>query len=71
MTVEDERFRKGVDQTLSQNEGALLNSKAWEEELAFIRERSNLPAVGGQRIWTRDELYAGRLPGHQYERGSE
>lgn len=33
---------------------------AWEEELAFMKARSNLAATGGERGWTREELYEER-----------
>jgi hypothetical protein len=33
------------------------DDKAWQEELAFIRERAAIPETGEKRRWTREELY--------------
>lgn len=53
--------REGVDLALARGEEGILDPQAWEEELAFMRERDKLPTTGGKRTWTRDELYADRL----------
>lgn len=58
---EAELIRQGVDLALARGETPILDHQAWEEELAFMRERDKLPSSGGQRTWTRDELYDDRL----------
>jgi len=35
--------------------------EAWEAERAFIAERVKIPVIGGQRGWSREELYHERL----------
>jgi hypothetical protein len=36
--------------------------RAWQDELAFIRQRARMQhALGSQRRWTREELYEERL----------
>jgi len=38
------------------------NPEAWQEELAFIKQRAKkLPALNKQRTWTREALYEDRL----------
>ncbi len=58
---EAELVRQGLDLALAQREQRVLDPQAWEEELAFLRERAKLPTTGDQRTWTRDELYDDRL----------
>jgi hypothetical protein len=39
-----------------------LDSRAWQEEMVYIRERARLQeALGRQRGWTREELYDERF----------
>jgi hypothetical protein len=38
-----------------------VEPEAWEEEMAFIRERARIQALGRTRGWTREELYDERL----------
>ena len=48
----------------SAEEGAgPLDSEAWEAERAFIEDRANIAATGGQRVWSREELHDEGLPG--------
>lgn len=54
---EAELIRRGLDMVLVQGRGCVSDPQAWEEELAFIRERAKIPALGGERAWTREELY--------------
>jgi Ribbon-helix-helix domain len=59
---EADLIRRCIDQ-LAQGSATLpLDSKAWQEEIAYIRERARLQeALGKQRGWTREELYEQRL----------
>lgn len=58
---EAELIRRGLDMVLIQGMGCVSDPQAWEEELAFIRERAKIPALGAERTWTREELYDERL----------
>jgi hypothetical protein len=41
---------------------APVDSRAWEDELAFVHARAQtLPAQDGKRSWTREELYEERI----------
>jgi len=54
--TESELIRRGVDATCSVAKGP-RDPKAWEEALAFMRERAKLKVPQTGRTWTRDELY--------------
>lgn len=54
---ETELIRRALDMILARGRGPLSNPQAWEEERAFIRERAKIPALGGERVWSREELY--------------
>jgi len=54
---EAELIRQGLDMVLAQGERPVPDPQAWEEELAFIHERAKIPALAGERTWTREELY--------------
>lgn len=58
---EAELIRQGLDIVLARGEGPVPDPQAWEEELAFIRERAKITALGAERTWTREELYDERL----------
>lgn len=60
---EAELIRRGLDLVLDGWTGAPLDSRLWEQELAFIRGRVAQDAGTGRedRGWTREELYAERL----------
>ncbi|GAB4323900.1 MAG: ribbon-helix-helix domain-containing protein [Dehalococcoidia bacterium] len=59
--TESELIRRGID--LADRTGARTarDRTAWEEELAFLRKRSRIPARGRARGWTREELYEERI----------
>ena len=59
---EEDLIRRCIDQ-LAKNSAVLpLDSRAWQEEMVYIRERARLQeALGQQRGWTREELYDERL----------
>jgi hypothetical protein len=59
---EADLIRQCIDQ-LAQGQTIIpLDPKAWQEEIAYIRERARLQrALGKQRSWTREELYDERL----------
>ena len=58
---EAELIRRGLDMIFVQGRGCVSDPQAWEEELAFIRERAKITALGAERTWTREELYDERL----------
>lgn len=59
---EAELIRLGIDQVARVPAALLLDRRAWQDELAFIRKRARLrKALGSQRRWTRKELYEERL----------
>src|SRR6266542_3433554 len=56
--TESALIRKGIDHVTNGRDARPLDDQAWEEELAFIEERARtLPATGGERGWTREEIY--------------
>lgn len=56
--TEAELIRRGIDQTSGASADIASDHAAWEEELAFIRERARLlPGLAQPRTWTRAELY--------------
>ncbi len=59
---EAELIRQGINQITRIPAALPLDQRAWQNELAFIRKRaSRQKALGSQRCWTREELYAERL----------
>jgi hypothetical protein len=54
---EAELIRQGIDRLSNVSVGLPLDEAAWEEELAFTRERAQIPSLERPRNWTRDELY--------------
>lgn len=58
---ETELIRQALDIVLARGRGPLSDPLAWEEERAFIRERAKIPSLGGERVWSREELYHERL----------
>jgi hypothetical protein len=58
--TESTLIRQGLEQ-VGRQPTVPPDEQAWEDELAFIRRRAGLPAVGGSRRWTREELYAERV----------
>lgn len=59
--TEADLFRRGLNLALEQNEVFIRDAEAWREELAFIKKRARLPALGRKREWSREELYESRL----------
>ena len=59
---EAELIRKAITSFASAGLSLPRDKHAWERELAFIKERARrLPALGGKRTWTREQLYEERL----------
>ena len=59
---EAELIRMGIAAMGRTAMGWPVDQRAWADELAFIRQRSQTqPAGDGQRQWTREDLYAERL----------
>jgi hypothetical protein len=59
---EAELIRRCIDQLARGQTSIPLDQKAWQEEIAYIRERARIQnALGSQRHWTREELYDERL----------
>ncbi|MDR7551051.1 MAG: hypothetical protein QN131_14130 [Armatimonadota bacterium] len=58
---EAELIRRAIEQAGLAAVPQLPDRQAWEEELAFLRQRARLQELGRQRSWTREELYEERL----------
>ena len=59
---EAELIRRGIEQVAQGVGSPPRDKQAWEEELAFIKERAaRMHALGRERGWTREELYEERL----------
>lgn len=59
---EADLIRQCIDQLARGSAALPLDSKAWQEEIAYIRERARFQEpLGKQRGWTREELYEQRL----------
>ncbi len=54
-------IRRGIDEVAHQGPSGVLDKKAWEEALAFMKERAKMKVPQTGRSWTRDELYEERL----------
>lgn len=59
---EAELIRRGLDLALARGEPSGFDPRAWEDEKAFLRERAQIPPLGGERTWSREELYDERVP---------
>ena len=59
--TEAEVIRRGIDLAGRTASGLPLDRQAWREELAYIRARARIQALGRERGWTREELYDERL----------
>jgi len=57
---EAELIREYIDEGM-QRPTANERKKAWQEELAFIKERAKMRVPQTGRSWTRDELYEERF----------
>jgi hypothetical protein len=54
-------IRRGIDEVARGGSPAVFDRKAWEEALAFMKERARMKVPQTGRSWTRDELYEERL----------
>jgi len=57
---EAELIRQYIDDG-SARPSAAERAKAWQEELAFMKERAKMRVPQTGRTWTRDELYEERF----------
>ena len=57
--TESDLIRRGIEQLDWGPTTPLLDEQAWQEEIAFMRERARMvvPQQTGGRGWTREELY--------------
>lgn len=58
---ESEIIRKGIDQVAGAGGAFPPDERVWDEEKAFIAERSRLSVPQTERNWAREELYDERL----------
>ncbi len=59
---EAELIRRGIEQVARVPAALLIDWRAWQQELAFLRKRARLrKAQAKQRHWTRKDLHAERL----------
>ncbi|MFN8495221.1 MAG: CopG family transcriptional regulator [Caldilineaceae bacterium] len=56
-TSEAELIRHAIDEHISAIRLQRRNMQAWDEEMAFILERSRKSTVTGKRNWQREDLY--------------
>ncbi len=59
--TEADIIRQGLDEVLSRGSSDGERLKAWQKELAFMKERAKKRVPQTGRDWTRDELYEERL----------
>jgi hypothetical protein len=59
--TESDLIRRGIEQIARTAPPVPRDARAWDEELAFMRQRGRLPVPAGKRRWTREELYDERL----------
>jgi len=57
---ESELIRQYIDDGTARPSAA-ERKKAWQKELAFMKERAKMRVPQTGRTWTRDELYAERF----------
>jgi hypothetical protein len=55
--TESELIRRGVDRATEEVVKGPRDPKAWDEFMAFARERAKIKVPQTGRNWTRDELY--------------
>ncbi len=58
---ESDLIRQGIDRVVVHPSTAHADTRAWEEELAFIRARAKTSSSGEKRTWRREDLYEDRL----------
>jgi hypothetical protein len=64
--TESALIRRGLDYAAGPGGGQPDGERAWQDALAFMRERARIEAAQRQRGWTREELHGERpsyLPG--------
>jgi len=54
-------IRRGIDEIARRGLLGGFDRKAWEETLAFMKERAKMQVPQTGRTWTREELYEERL----------
>lgn len=59
--TEAELIRRGIETVTESGQHKYRDAQAWDNELAFLAERAAIPALGGQRTWSRAESYEERL----------
>jgi hypothetical protein len=59
-TTESDLIRRGVEQVVRIPTSG-RDRRAWEEEVAFMKERAKLPHLGAPRSWTREDIYEERI----------
>lgn len=53
-------IRRGIDEIAHRGSSTMLDKRAWEEALTFMKERARMKVPQTGRSWTREELYRGR-----------
>ncbi len=63
--TESELIRRGIEQLVRTPRRVWKDDQAWQDALAFMRERAKLPiaGTGGERGWKREDLYDERRGG--------
>ena len=54
-------IRQAIDRLDADGDKSPPNRQAWEEEMAFIKQRMQLRVPQTGRSWTREEIYDERL----------
>jgi hypothetical protein len=55
--TESELVRRGIDEVTAQSAKGPRDPEAWDELMAFARERAKIKVPQTGRTWTRDDLY--------------
>ncbi len=60
--TESELIRRGIEHVTRAPRQPVKDEQAWQDFLAFARSRAELPiaGTGGDRGWTREDLYDDR-----------
>jgi hypothetical protein len=61
--TESALIRQGIDRAARSSSPTTPDEHAWQDALAFMRERARIESAKEQRGWTREDLYEGR-PGY-------
>ena len=54
-------IRRGIEEVAHRSSSTVLDRRAWEEALAFMKERARMKVPQTGRSWTREELHEERL----------